>query len=276
MKAVIVEDEQIAAQNLKRLLAEAEPDIDIAATLQSIEETVEYFSALDNSGKADSAKRPAGYPDLVFMDIHLADGLAFHIFDSVTIQCPIVFTTAYDQYALDAFKVNSIDYLLKPISKDDLARALTKYKHLGQQNADNNSQQDTIHNALSPDIIASLMEMIQQRKYKSHFLIPVRDKLVPLPVSSIAYIYVDDKISRIVTFDSQSHPLDKPLDTVFTQLDPQRFFRANRQYIIAHSAVKDISVWPFSKLHITLTVPTPEKVIVSRARAAEFKDWYTD
>ena len=275
MKAIIVEDEQIAALNLKRLLAEAEPDIEIVATLQSIEETVEYFSTLDNNSDADSAKRPEGYPDIVFMDIHLADGLAFHIFDSVTIQCPIVFTTAYDQYALDAFKVNSIDYLLKPISKEDLARALAKYKHLGQHATDGNRQADTTYNSLSHDIIASMMEMIQQRKYKSHFLIPIRDKLVPLPVSSIAYIYVDDKISRIVSFNGQSHPLDKPLDTIYAQLDPQHFFRANRQYIISHNAVKDISVWPFSKLHITLTVPTPDKVIVSRGRASEFKDWYT-
>lgn len=255
MKALIIEDEHIAAQNLKRLLTEVAPHIQVSDIFQSVEETVEYFNH-----KPDV--------DIVFMDIHLADGLAFHIFDQTTINCPIVFTTAYDQYALDAFKVNSIDYLLKPINKDDLARAIQKLNILTTDTSQ--------PNALSPETIASLMEMMQQHKYKSHFLIPVRDKLIPLPVKEIAYICLDDKITRAVTFDGQTHLLDKPLDTIFNQLNPAHFFRANRQYIIAHSAIKDISIWPLSKLHITLTVPTPEKIIIPRARTTEFKEWYTE
>ena len=264
MKAIIVEDEQIAEQNLRRLLAEVKPDTEIAATFQTVEETVEYFTDLDTQ------LHPA-YPDIVFMDIHLADGLAFHIFDSVTIRCPIVFTTAYDEYALDAFKVNSIDYLLKPISKDDLARAIDKIKILVHHSEESQKSSP----ALSPEVISKMMEMMSPRKYKSHFLLPVRDKLVPLPVDDIAYIFVDEKLTQVVTFSGQSFPLDKPLDAVYAQLNPAHFFRANRQYIISHRAVKDISIWPLSKLHVTLTVSTPEKIIISRARTSEFKDWYT-
>lgn len=253
MEALIIEDELIAAQNLQRLITNVAPDIEIVGTLQSVEETVEYFS------------RPEKI-DVVFMDIHLADGLAFHIFDSVNIDCPIIFTTAYDQYALDAFKVNSIDYLLKPINKEDLIRAIDKLR----RNMDNKA------GTVGMEQIRSLMEMMQSNKYKSYFLIQVRDKLVPLQVSDIAYIYLDDKLTRAVTFNGQSQILDKPLDAIYSQLDPTLFFRANRQYIISHKAVKDISIWPLSKLHITLSLPTPDKIIVSRARTAEFKDWYTN
>lgn len=260
MKSIIIEDEQIAAQNLKRLLAETAPETEVAATLQTVEETVEYFAAFDHGEQPASA-----YPDLVFMDIHLADGLAFHVFDSVTIKCPIIFTTAYDQYALDAFKVNSIDYLLKPINKEDLSKAINKLRTLASNGT----------GSLSQKTIESLSMLVQPTKYKTHFLIPVRDKLMPLPVNDIAYVYVDEKLARLVTFDQQSYSVDKPLETIYAQLDPSRFFRANRQYIIAHKAIKDISLWPLSKLHVSLSIPTPEKIIISRARVGEFKDWYT-
>jgi len=258
MKALIIEDELIASQNLQRLLNRISPDIEVERTLESVEEAVEFFSGSNDI-------------ELVFMDIHLADGLAFHIFDSVRIQCPIIFTTAYDQYAIDAFRVNSIDYLLKPIKSEDLERALDKYRNLKSMNVAGGDAGN-----LTATQIASLMQMVQQPKYKSHMLIPLRDKLIPLPVSQIAYIYLDDKISRLVTFEGQQHALDKPLDAIFAQLDPSRFFRANRQYIIAHDAVSDISLWPLSKLHVSLSVPTPEKIIISRARVAEFKEWFTD
>ena len=256
MKTIIIEDENIAAQNLVRLLGEVAPDIEVECTLQSVEESVEFFSHANDI-------------ELVFMDIHLADGSSFNIFDSVKIDCPIVFTTAYDQYALDAFKVNSIDYLLKPIQKDDLERAVEKIHRI--------KKSSEASATLSTEQIGKIVEMMQQKKkYKSFFLIPLRDKLVPLDVNEIAYIYLDDKISRAVTYDNQSYAIDKPLDAIFTQLDPAKFFRANRQYIISHNSVAGIAIWPLSKLHVVLKVETPEKIIVSRARAAEFKDWYTE
>ena len=174
MKAVIVEDEQLAAQVLNKLINEVNPDIAIVATLQSIEESVEWFSL-----------NPM--PDLVFMDIHLADGSSFSIFDEVNITCPIIFTTAYDEYALKAFQVNSIDYLLKPINKKDLERAIHKYKNLAPQT--------TVDN----DAIAELLAGFKQSgaNYKAHFLIPHKDKLVPLATSEIALLYIDNKMVKI-------------------------------------------------------------------------------
>ena len=252
MKTIIIEDELIASQSLQRLIAEATPQLEVTCVLQSVEEAVEHFSQPNST-------------ELVFLDIHLADGLAFHIFEKVQIPCPIVFTTAYDQYAIDAFKVGGIDYLLKPINRDDLRRAV-------QRVADRTAPQP----ALDPAMLTTMTELMQPRRYKSHFLIPVGDRLLPLKVDTIAYIHVNDKLTRAVTLDGQSYALDRPLDTILSQLDPARFFRANRQYIIAHQAIKDISIWPLSKLHVTLTLPTPEKIIISRARASEFKDWYTD
>lgn len=252
MNALIIEDELIAAQALQRLIAEATPQVEVTGILQSVEETVEYFSQSNRV-------------ELVFMDIHLADGLAFHIFEKVKIECPIVFTTAYDQYAIDAFKVGGLDYLLKPISREDLERAV----HRAEARQGKSEQIDK-------ELLATMSDMMQPRHYKSYFLIPAGDQLMPLSVDTIAYIYVNEKLTRAVTFDGKSYALERPLDAVMTQLDPRRFFRANRQYIVAHSAVKSISLWPLSKLHLTLTVPTPEKVIISRARTAEFKDWYTD
>ena len=179
MKAVIVEDELIAAQNLQRLIGEVAPDIEVLTVLQSVEDSVDWFST-----------QPA--PDLVFMDIHLADGSSFSIFGSVQINCPVIFTTAYDEYALKAFEVNSIDYLLKPLNRKSLERAIAKFRQLGTKP--------------SPDPIARLLETINKTKatYKSHFLIPQKDKLVPLSVERIACFCIENKMARIITTDNES------------------------------------------------------------------------
>lgn len=243
---VIIEDEQIAARNLQRLLADELPSATVAAILPSIEESVEYLQ-----------QQPS--PDLLFMDIHLADGISFRIFDTVNITCPIIFTTAYDEYALDAFRVNGIDYLLKPISRDDLHHAISKLASLSQ--------------ALSHSATQSLSHLATN--YKSHFLIPLRDKLIPIDVKQIACLYLEDKITRVILFDGRQQIFDHPLDVIMEQLNPDLFFRANRQYIVAHSAIQEISVWPISKLALTLSVHTPDRIIVSKARVPEFKQWYT-
>jgi len=252
MKAVIVEDEFIAAQNLQRLISHAAADIEVITVLQSVEECVEWFST-----------QPA--PDLVFMDIQLADGSSFSIFEKVNISCPVIFTTAYDEYALKAFEVNSIDYLLKPINTKSFERAIAKFRQLGSNN-----------NKGSAEAIAQLLDVFNKTKdaYKSHFLIPYKDKLVPLQVERIACFYIENKMDKIITTDNESFFLDRSLDELYLQLDPAHFFRANRQYIVAHKAIKDISIWFGSKLFINLLVPVPEKIIVSKARVAEFKTWY--
>lgn len=251
MKTVIVEDEFIATQALERLIREVDKDIQVVAVLQSVEESIEWFS-----------QNPA--PDLVFMDIHLGDGSSFSVFDKTNITCPIVFTTAYDEYALKAFELNSIDYLLKPINKKDLERAIGKFRNFIPKN-DNT------------DMVANILATLQLTKdiYKSHFLIPYKDKLQPLAVDKIAFFYSEFKIAKITTFDGQTFTMDYSLDELSRQLDPSLFFRVNRQYIIAHKAIKDISIWFGGKLSVNLYVPMPEKVIVSRARVPGFKEWYT-
>ena len=242
---LIIEDEHIAAQHLGRLIAELLPDAHILATLQSIEESVEYLQQHST-------------PDLILLDIHLADGLSFRIFDHVHPHCPIIFTTAYDQYALQAFKVNSIDYLLKPINRDDLQRALDKLHTLATP---------------TPSQLAALGDTLHH--YRTHFLVPMRDKLIPVPIDQIACLYLEDKITRAILLDGHHQIIDRPLDSIMEQLDPSHFFRANRQYIVAHHAIREIAFWPISKLALTLCVPTPDRIIISKARVSEFKQWYT-
>ena len=250
MNAVIVEDEFAAAQNLERLLMSIDSTIDIIAILQNVDESIEWFSI-----------NPL--PDVVFMDIHLADGDSFSIFKSVEIRCPIIFTTAYDQYALKAFEVNSIDYLLKPISKKSLEKALDKLKNFAPNH--NNSE-----------VITQIMKSINQfsKHRKKNFLIPYKDKLIPVSSDDIAFIYSQNKKAEIICFNKRDYMMDTSLDDFLKQLDPDLFFRANRQFIISHKAITDMSTWFDGKLAVNLSLPTPERIIVSRARAGEFKKWY--
>jgi len=252
MKALIIEDELVAGQNLQRLISQAADDIQVIAVLQSVEESIDWFS-LNNA------------PDVVFMDIHLADGSAFSIFEKVQISCPIIFTTAYDEYALKAFEVNSIDYLLKPINLKSLERAVLKLRSLLSAKTDN------------AELISTMFAAFKQTKivYKSSFLIPYKDKFIPLSINKIACFYSENKMVKIITEDNLMYNMDSSLEEIYTQLDPAQFYRANRQYIVSHEAIKDISVWFGSKVSINLTVPVPEKIIVSKARVAEFKAWYT-
>lgn len=252
MRALIIEDEPVAAQSLQKLVGEVSPATEVTAVLQSIEESIAWLD-----------ENPM--PDLIFMDIHLADGSAFAIFDKVQITCPIIFTTAYDEYALKAFEVSSIDYLLKPINRNDLERALNKYNNLvGEKQYD----------------VEALKQVVQtigtNKRYKTCFLVPLRDKLVPLPTANIAYIYIDTKTVKAVTLDGLSHYMSQTLDDIMNQLNPDDFFRANRQYIISRKAVKDMTLWFGNKLSINLTVEVPEKIIVSKARVSEFKTWLSE
>lgn len=246
MKALIIEDETMAAKALQKLIAEVCPEVEVLGVLETIEESLEWFGSNE-------------MPDLLFLDIHLADGSSFAIFEKVEVTCPVIFTTAYDEYALKAFEVNSIDYLLKPINKKDLKRAMGKFKTLM-------SGRDTLQKFLTS--IES-----QQKRYKSCFLMPERDKLVPLPVSNIAYVFIDTRTVRLVTTDHKTYCLNVTLDELMEQLDPEQFYRANRQFIISRNAIKDISIWFGKKLCINLIEEVPEKVIISKARVTEFKTW---
>ena len=217
-----------------------------------MEETIDWF-------------RSNPQPDVLFLDIHLADGASFAIFDEITINCPIIFTTAYDEYALKAFEVNSIDYLLKPINQKNLERALNKLRTLTANN-------EHVNNELITKLIANFK--VNNKSYKSGFLIPYKDKFIPLQVSKIDFFYTENKMVTIMS-EGQMYHLDTSLEDIASQLDPQLFFRANRQFIVARKAIKDISVWFGSKDSINLFVSAPEKIIVSKARVSEFKTWFT-
>lgn len=249
MKTLIIEDETAAALNLQRMLSEADPQTEVLAVLDTVVDSVEWF-------------RHNEQPDLVFMDIHLADGQAFNIFEHVEVTSPIIFATAYDRYALDAFKVNSIDYLLKPIKTVDLQRALDKFKRLTQSERQEYSRR--VHEAMSSP--AGTMQA---------FLIPQRDKLIPLEVEKIAYCYTSSEKVVAMTYDGVTLPLDRSLDQLCAILPAHDFFRANRQFIVARQAIVDISVWFGSRVTLNLSVQTPERIVVSKVRTPEFKRWFT-
>jgi DNA-binding LytR/AlgR family response regulator len=249
MKALIIEDEILASKHLRQVLDEV-GNIVVITVLESIRETVKWFG--NNS-----------QPDIVFMDIHLSDGSAFEIFKHIKITCPIVFTTAYDEYALKAFKVNSIDYLLKPIEVNDVQEALKKLKALSTSEA----MQIAINNLITTFNKAS--------KYKTHFLIPIKgDKLIPVQTDDLACFYVDTGTIKALTFEGRAFSLDFTLDELTELLDPEFFFRANRQYIISRKAIKDIDLWFNSRLSLNLKVAVPEKIVISRGRILEFKKWF--
>ncbi len=253
MKAVIVEDERAAVRNLTALLTDVTPEMEIIAVLDSISESVEWFKEHKS-------------PDLVFMDIHLADGSAFEIFRHIEIACPVIFTTAYDEYALKAFKVNSVDYLLKPIGAEDVRNALKKLELFRSATGEPESGED----------IQGLIRMLRrQESYKTHFLVPQKgDKLLPLSVESVYYFYINEGIVKAVTMEGKEYPVSHTLDEIADSLNPMRFFRVNRQYLIARKAIKDIDLWFNGRLSVNLIVPVPEKILISRVRVAEFKEWF--
>ena len=250
MKAVIIEDENLSARNLQNILDEI-GNIEVIAQLDSIEDSVKWF------GNHKSL-------DVLFLDIHLADGSSFEIFKQIEIDCPIIFTTAYDEYALNAFRVNSISYLLKPIKKEDVQEALLKLKRLSSEN---NSSLD----------IKNLLGFLKnQHNYKSHFLVSTSgEKLIPLKVEDIAYIDIDNGLVKAHTYDGKIHFMDQTLDELDTQLDPLHFHRVNRQYILARNAIKDIDTWFNSRLSVNLTLPVKEKILISRVKVPDFKNWFT-
>ncbi len=250
MKTVIIEDEVVAAQALQTLIREIEPDVEVLAILQSIDESVEWFQL-----------HPM--PDLVFMDIHLADGSSFAIFEEADITCPIIFTTAYDEYALKAFEVNSIDYLLKPIDKKALERAIGKYRKMAFSPQENH------------DLVERLLQSLKKPSpaYKTYLLVPEKNRLIPLPVNDIACICIDSKMVKAITLNQKNYYLDQTLDELMELLSPEQFFRANRQYIVSRIAIKDLSVWFGNKLSVNLTVTTPDRILVSKARVGECKKW---
>ena len=244
-RVIIVEDETAAAVNLRSMLQNIDPETVVVDTLESVEEAVAYFS---NSVEAD----------VVFMDIHLADGDSFRIFDSVDINIPIIFTTAYDEYALQAFKVNSIDYLLKPFKEEELRRALDKLERL--TTAERSAAERKVREVAAAESLNTM-------------LVRYKDKIIPVAIADVAFFYTFAERVTLTTLTGESYPVDKTLEALSQQLTTEEFFRANRQFIVSRRAVKDIAVWFGSRLALNLTLETPERIIISKARVSEFKQW---
>ena len=247
-KVVIVEDETAAAVNLRSMLKGINPDVEVLEVLESVEEAVEFFSQDVEA-------------DVVFMDIHLADGDSFRIFKSVDITIPIIFTTAYDEYALEAFKVNSIDYLLKPFKEEDLTRALDKLQRL-----------TATERATATERVETMVATAESDSLRT-ILVRFKDKLIPIAMEDVAFFYTFSERVTLTTLDGVTYPVDKTLETLSQQLDSVKFFRANRQFIVSRKAVKDIAVWFGSRLALNLVIEAPERIIISKARVPEFKRW---
>lgn len=247
MKAIIIEDEMVAVKNLNSILNEVAPDINIIGVLDSVKSAVNYF-------------RQNEMPDLVFADIQLADGESFSIFKEVEITCPVIFTTAFDSYALEAFKVNSIDYLLKPIEPEHVKRALNKLSNLSSAELRN--------------YVERISQVIpKEADYIKTFLVNYRDKLIPVTTSQIAFLYTKNETVNLTTFEGKEWVVEYTLETIMSKLNPTDFFRANRQFIIAHRAVKEVIIWFGNRLAVNLVLPTKERIIISKARVSSFKKW---
>ena len=253
MKILIIEDEHAAARRLEKILLEVAPEAEIAGRLDSVEASIEWFHT-----------NPP--PDLILLDIHLADGASFEIFEHVRIKSPVIFTTAYDEYALKAFKVNAVDYLLKPIKVDELAEAMDKYKRIFQTSAP------------SADYTGLLQTLRQQeggQNYLRRMLIRFSNSLRLVDMSDAAYFYTKDKITFLVTqHTGKRFPVDYPLDKLETLLDPAAFFRINRQFIINVAAIKEMHPYSKSRVKVDLEpAATDLETVVSAERSSEFKRW---
>jgi DNA-binding LytR/AlgR family response regulator len=249
---LIIEDEEPAANRLKKMVAELEPDANVLENIVSVNSAVQWLK-----------QNPS--PDLIFSDIQLSDGLSFEIFKSVEVQCPVIFITAYDQYAIDAFKVNSIDYLLKPIKKDDLEVALNKFKKL--------SIKDT-----SAIDINKVLEAFNSPKseYKTRFIVRYGEHIKTIKIEEVAYFYTEDKINFLTTNEGRRYTIDYNLDNLEGMLDPKTFFRINRQFIISIHAISEMFSYSKSRVLVKLNPPSKHETIVSTERSGDFKLWLGD
>ncbi len=254
MKILIIEDETRAANRIKRLLAEIKPDIEIIGVLESVTDGVEFL-------KSHS-------PELIISDIQLADGLSFEIFKSQAPKCPIIFTTAYDQYAIQAFDTNGIDYLLKPIEKSRLEQALDKLDKLSNVNIENEPSKFNFE-----QLIKLSLKSRDTRTYKSRFMIKVGEKIKSIPISDITVFYSLEKGTFIHTVDNRNYNLDYSLEQIVEMLNPTDFFKINRKYIVNLHAAKDIIVHSNSRLKLVIKGFESESLIVAREKVTAFKMW---
>ncbi len=241
---LLIEDEAPAAARLEKMILQLEPDWHIAGVLDSVESAVDYF-------------RTHPQPDLVFMDIQLADGESFDIFRETEVTAPVIFITAFDQYAIKAFKVNSVDYLLKPLKEAELTAAIDKFKRSQGPKPDMNN----------------LLDTLRPKEYQKRFVLQFGQHIKTVEIADAAYFFLESKITLMVSFSGQQYPIDPNLDHLERMLDPAQFFRLNRQYIISHKAIKHMYTHTKSRVIIEVNPPASHQLVVSSERSAVFKKW---
>lgn len=250
-RVLIIEDEKPAAEWLRQLILKFNPQISVLAVIDSVNGAVEWLE-----------QNPT--PDLVFMDIQLADGLSFEIFNQFDVRCPVIFTTAYEEYAIKAFKVNSIDYLLKPIAYHELEAAFQKFN-------------DRVgHSQSTPAVTIELLNKVKEmlrKQYKTRFVIKVGEHLKSIAVEDILFFYSLEKATFLCTADLKTYLVDYSLDRISEMVDEHQFFRINRKYILSNRSIADIVFYSNSRLKVKLKKVDEESIVVSRDKVAAFKEW---
>ncbi len=256
MKILIVEDEDLAVRKLQNTLASVDHTTDVVGVTDSIRSTVDWLK--DNKA-----------PDLILMDIELSDGQSFEVFNLIDVKSPVIFTTSYDEYALKAFKVNSVDYLLKPIQKDELEAALGKYRQLrGISDAPSPVQDVNIDN-----LLRQLQQKLQVKEYRKRFLVKHGQRLVSIEVEDIVYFFSDGRLNFFKTADNRKFVVDYTMDELEDMLDPEAYFRISRSYYVSAQSIEKIEDYFGNRLILTLHPASDKEVLVSRERVSDFKKW---
>ena len=258
MNVIVIEDERLTAQRLVSLVKKYDVSINVLTEIPSVVEAVSWFKT-----------HPVNSVDLIFMDIHLEDGDSFQIVNELNLKTPIIFTTAFDEYMIRAFKVNSIDYLLKPISYDELAAALDKFKSLRSNNNELQPGQ------MQVDIAALIKQLNQQGnpQFKDRFMITVGTRIRSIKTENIRYFYLQEKTVLLVTNDGTTLPVDYSLDKLMQIIDPKQFFRVSRQFIVSLNSIQMVHTLTAGKLKLELIPKTKQEVTVSGDRVSDFKEW---
>lgn len=256
MKILIVEDEDLAVKKLKKTLAGVDDSAEIVGETDSIKATVQWLES-----------NPI--PDLILMDIELADGQSFEIFNHTEVKSPVIFITSYDEYALKAFKVNSVDYLLKPVQKEDLQAALEKFREMKKIYAPEKES-----SAISLEVLVKeLQQKLGSKEFRKRFLVKLGQKLVSVEVDEIAYFFSDGRLNFFKTFDNKKYVVDYTMDELNNMLDPEKFFRISRSFYISVGSVAQIHDYFGNRLMLQLKPETEKEAIVSREKVSEFKTW---
>jgi len=256
MRVLIIEDEELAKKKLQK-------------TLQSVDATAEVVGVADSIRSSVNWLQSNPAPDLILMDIELADGQSFEIFDKIEVKSTVIFTTSYDEFALKAFKVNSVDYLLKPVQKEDLETAMGKYKDMKKLYATAPQQ-----SALDFDgLVKELQQKLQLKEYRKRFLVKHAQKLVSVEVDEVAYFFSDGRLNFFKTYDNRKFVVDYTMDELEEMLDPDKWFRISRSCFVAENSVEQIHDYFGNRLMLYLKPPTDKEALVSREKVTEFKKW---